>query len=67
MLTFNPYNAEIPLYKPWRSKGFAQFEILINVSVSSLRFISIPMLRFYDVLSILLILSVLGPSLYVRF
>ena len=30
----NPYNAEIFVYKPWRSKGFFQFEIIINVLVS---------------------------------
>ena len=34
----NPSNAGIFLYKQWRPKGFFQFEIIINVSVSSLRF-----------------------------
>ena len=32
---FNPFDAEIPLCKPWRPKGFFQFEIIINVLVSS--------------------------------
>ena len=36
---FNIYNAKIFLYKPWRPKGFLQFEIIINVLVSSFRFI----------------------------
>ena len=31
----NPYNAELILYKSWRSKGFNQFEIIENVLVSS--------------------------------
>ena len=38
---------KIFLYKPWRPKGFFQFEIIINVSVSSFRFIWIPMLWVY--------------------
>ena len=34
----NPYNAELFLkFKPWRPKGFFQFEIIINVLVSSFR------------------------------
>ena len=32
------YNAGIFLYKPWRPKGFFQFEIIINVLVSSASF-----------------------------
>ena len=32
-------NADILLYKPWRPKGFFQFEIIINVLVYSVRFI----------------------------
>ena len=29
---FNPNNiAEISVYKPWRTEGFCQFEIIINV------------------------------------
>ena len=35
------------LYKPWRPKGFFQFEIIITVLVSSFRFIWIPMLWVY--------------------
>ena len=27
---FNSYSAKISLYKPWRPKGFSQFEIIIN-------------------------------------
>ena len=42
-------NAEIFLYKPWKPKGFFQFEIIINILVSSFRFIWIPMLWFYGV------------------
>ena len=33
---FNPYSAELFVYKPWRPKGFFQFENIINVLVSSL-------------------------------
>ena len=36
---FNPYNAELFLFKPWRLKGFFQFEIITNALVSSFRFI----------------------------
>ena len=43
----NPYDAEIFLLKPWRLKGFIQFEIPINVLVSSFWFIWIPMLWVY--------------------
>ena len=35
----NPYNAKICLSKPWRPKDFFQFEMIINVFVSSLCFI----------------------------
>ena len=38
-INIKPYNAEILLYKPWRPKGLLQFEIIIDVSVSSFRFI----------------------------
>ena len=34
-LSVNPLNAEYFLYKPWRPKGFIQFEIIINVLVTS--------------------------------
>ena len=44
---FNPYNADIFLYKPWRPKGFVQFQIIINVLVSSFWRILIPMLRVH--------------------
>ena len=35
------------LYKPQRPKGYFQFEIILNVLVSSFRFIWIPMLWVY--------------------
>ena len=41
------HKVQILLYKLWRPKGSIQFEIIINVSVSSFRFIWIPMLWFY--------------------
>ena len=65
---FNPYNAEIFLYKLWRPKDFFQFEIIINVLVSSFRFIWIPMLWCHGCTAIInvLILSTWGPSLYVK-
>ena len=44
----SPYNAGIFLYKPWRLKGFIQFEIILNVLVSYIRSIWIPMLWVYD-------------------
>ena len=31
----NPLSAEYFVYKPWKPKGFIQFEIIINVLVSS--------------------------------
>ena len=43
----SPYNAEIFVYKPWKQKGFFQFEIIINVLFSSFCFIWIPMLWMY--------------------
>ena len=30
-IQFKPYNAEFFLYKPWRPKGFFQYEIIITV------------------------------------
>ena len=35
---FNPYSAEIFLYKPWSPKGFFQCEIIITVLVSYFRY-----------------------------
>ena len=61
----NPYSAEIFLCKPWRPKGFFQFEIIINVLVSSFCFIYIPMLRVYGYYYCLILL-VQGPSLDVK-
>ena len=37
----NPYNAGLFLYKPLETKGFFQLEIIINVLVSSFRFIRV--------------------------
>ena len=31
---FNPYNAELFFFQPWRLKSFFQFEIIINILVS---------------------------------
>ena len=45
---FNPYSAELFVLKPWRLRDFCQFEIIINVLVSSFWFIWIPMLQVYD-------------------
>ena len=39
VLAVNPYNAEIFLYKPWRPKDFFQFEIIVNVLLTSFCFI----------------------------
>ena len=44
---FTPYNAELILYKSWRPKGYFQFDIIIDVLVSSFWFIWIPMLWGY--------------------
>ena len=43
---FNPYNAELYLFKPRRLKGL-KFAIIIKVLVSSFWFIEIPMLCVY--------------------
>ena len=42
--TLNLYNAELLLFKPWRLKGFFQFNIVINVLVSSFLLVWIPVL-----------------------
>ena len=42
-----PYNAEFFFFWTFEIKGFFQFEIIINVLVSSFRFIWMPMLRVY--------------------
>ena len=44
---FNPYDAGLCVYKPWRPKGFSQIETILNVLVISFRFILIPMLWVY--------------------
>ena len=44
---FNPYNAELILFKALKPKGFSQFESIINVLVSSFWFIWIPVLWVY--------------------
>ena len=38
MIYFNPYDAEIFVHKLWRLKGFFQFDVVINVLVSSFTF-----------------------------
>ena len=35
----NPYNAKLYFFKTWKLKGQFQFEIIINVLVSSFLFI----------------------------
>ena len=63
----NPYNAKICLYHPWRPKGFDHFEIIINVLVSSFRFIWIPMFWVcYKLYIFCLFFLFRGPSLYVK-
>ena len=62
----NPYSAEILLSKLWRPKSLFQFEIIINVSVSSVRFIWILML-WVHAHYILFIFSVRGSTLDDRF
>ena len=47
-LHINPSSAELFLFKPWEPKVFFQFEIIINILISSFWFIWIPMLYFYD-------------------
>ena len=42
--TWRAANGEIVLYKPWKPRSLFPFEIIINVLVSSFRFIWIPML-----------------------
>ena len=48
VLFINPYSTELLLFKPWGLKGYFQFKILPNVSVSYFWFIWIPMLLFYE-------------------
>ena len=62
----NPWNAKIYLYKSWKPKGCVQFKIIINVLVSSFRFIWIPMLRVYGHYVFFFFLSVQGSTLDVR-
>ena len=48
LLTLNPWSAELFLQNPWKPEDFfTQFEIIFNVSVTSSRFIWIPMLWVY--------------------
>ena len=55
----------ITMYKPWKPKGYVQFEIIINVLLSSLRLIWIPMLWVYGHY-IYLILAARGQTSDVR-
>ena len=36
----NPHNAELFLYKQWRPRFFFQFEVIINVLVSSFQYVN---------------------------
>ena len=66
-LTFNPYNAELFVFKPSKSKGLFQFELLVNVFVSSFRLIRIPILSDYGstaVVNILFLSIQCGNRLY---
>ena len=60
--TFTCYNAGFFLYKSWRRKGICKFEIFINVLVSWFRFNWI----YLNVIGNILIISLRGPSLYVK-
>ena len=61
----SPHRAKISSHKPWRQKiFFLNLKIIINVLVSYFRFIQIFML--WTIILHLLILSVLGLSLYIR-
>ena len=68
---FDPYNAELLFHKTWRTKGFIQFEIIINVLFSSFCFICIPMfmsnVMSKAIIIYFLIRSVRGSTLDVRF
>ena len=44
---FNTYNAELFLFKPWRLKGFFQFQTIMNGSAGSFWFIWISKLWVY--------------------
>ena len=44
----NPYNAELFFVQTMQTKGFVQFEIIINVLATYFWFIWIPMLWVYD-------------------
>ena len=47
-VNIKPQSADFFQYKPWRPKGFLQFETIINVLVISFWFIWLPMLWVYD-------------------
>ena len=64
-MVLNSYNAEIFLYKPWRPKGFSQFEVIINVLAGLFCFILTPMLWVYGHYKCLS-LSVQGLTLDVK-
>ena len=59
----NPLSAEIFLYKPWRSKGCFQYQIILNVLVRSFRFIWIRMLWVYGHLLYILYFFVSGINI----
>ena len=62
---FNPYNADIFLYKAWRPKDFFQFEIIINVLASQFSLHLNTYVMCLHIINIL-ICSVRGPPLFIR-
>ena len=62
---FKPYNAEILSYKPWGPMCFFQFEIIINVLVSSFRSIWVLRYEFTAIINICF-LTVRGSTLFRR-
>ena len=54
------------LYKPWKPKGFFLFEIIINVSFSSFRFMWILFLWVYTAIIIFLILQASESDVCIR-
>ena len=59
-------NAEIVVYKLWKTKAFVQFETIINGLVNSFCFIWILMKDGSTAIRNILILPTRRPSLYVR-
>ena len=64
-LAYHAYRIVLFFLNTWRMKGFFYFEIIINVLVSSFRFIWIPMLWVYG--HYIYLNSFRGSSSYVNF